>query len=383
VIGSEDARFALSGEELAARDDAAAFAERELAHLDGEGEFSREVWGRCAAAGIQRLPVTPEDGGLGAGAGTVAATLEGLGYGCRDNGLVFALNAQLWGCELPLVRFGSEEQRRRWLPGLCDGSLVGAHAVTEPAAGSDALALATTATRSSGGWILDGEKTFVTNGPVADVFVVLARTDPALGFAGLSTFLVEREASGLQVAPPVAKMGLRSAPLGGLTFERCEVPRDALLGAPGSGLSIFMLTMRWERTLVLAGALGTMRHQLERTIAHAREREQFGRPLLDFQAVSHRLVDMKLRLETSRLLLYRTAGLLDSEAAADADAALTKLHVSECFVQSSLDALQLHGGSGYLAEPGLERDVRDAVASRLYSGTSEMQRNLVASQLGS
>jgi alkylation response protein AidB-like acyl-CoA dehydrogenase len=364
------------------RDDAAAFARQELAELDGDGEFSREVWRRCAAAGIQGLPVPPEDGGRGLGASGIAATLEGLGYGCRDNGLVFALNAQLWGCELPLVRFGSEEQKRRWLPGLCDGSLVGAHAVTEPGAGSDALALATTATRSGDGWILRGEKTLVTNGPVADVFVVLARTDPGLGFAGLSAFLVGRDASDLEIGPPLAKMGLRSAPLGGLALRDCEVPAAALLGGLGSGLSIFALSMRWERTLILAGALGTMRRQLERTVARARDREQFGRPLLEFQAVSHRLVEMKLRLETSRLLLYRTAQLLDSDAAADGDAALTKLHVSESFLQSSLDALQLHGGSGYLTETGLERDVRDAVASRLYSGTSEMQRNLVASQLG-
>jgi alkylation response protein AidB-like acyl-CoA dehydrogenase len=355
---------------------------RDLERREREGAFSREEWGKCAGIGLLGLPVAQEHGGLGASATTIAAALEGLGYGCRDNGLIFSLGAQMWACELPLVRFGSEEQRRRWLPGLCDGTLIAAHGMSEPGSGSDAFSLRTTATRTEGGWLLNGSKTFVTNAPDSDLFVVFATTDRQLGFAGLCAFLLERGTPGLEVGAPFSKMGLRTSRIGELFMSDCEVPADALLGEPGGGMAIFNTSMRWERSLILAAAVGTMRRQLEGCIAHARERSQFGAPIGSFQAVSHRLAEMRLRLQTSHLMLYRIAALLDAGAATDLDAAMTKLQLSEALVQSSLDALQLHGGAGYMTETGLERDVRDALASKIYSGTSEMQHNVIARHLG-
>ena len=355
---------------------------RDLERREHDGVFTRETWRRCAQLGLVGMPVPAEHGGLGLSASTAAAAFEALGYGCTDNGLIFSINAHTWACELPLVHFGTEAQKRRWLPGLCDGSLIAAHGMTEPQSGSDAFALRTTARQTGDGWVLNGSKTFVTNAPGSDVLIVFASTDPGMGFAGLSAFVLERDTPGLEVGPPFAKMGLRTSHMGEVFLDDCQAPADALLGERGGGMAIFNTSMRWERSLILAGAVGTMRRQLERCVAYAREREQFGAPIGSFQAVAHPLAEMRVRLQTAQLMLHRTAALLDAGTATDLDAAMTKLHLSEALVQSSLDALQIHGGAGYVTETGLERDVRDALASRIYSGTSEMQRNVIARHLG-
>lgn len=349
---------------------------------DRDGVFSRDLWRACAEAGIQGLVVPAELGGRGLDPLTAALALEGLGYGCLDGGLVFALGAHLWSCVLPLLRFGTDEQRARHLPGLCDGSTVGVGAASEPEAGSDVLSLRASARREGSEFVLDGEKTFVTCAPVADLFLVFASTDPELGFAGISAFLVERETAGLHVSEPLPKMGLRSAPMGELRLESCRVPAGDLLGPLGGGTAVFSTAMEWERALILAPALGTMRRQLEECVEWAGSRRQFGRPIGSFQAVAHRIVEMRMRLEASRLLLYRVAWLKAEGRPAAVDAALAKAYVSEAFVRSSLDALQLHGARGYLSEDGVERVVRDALAARIYSGTSEIQRNVVAADLG-
>jgi alkylation response protein AidB-like acyl-CoA dehydrogenase len=280
------------------------------------------------------------------------------------------------------VRFGTERQKRRYLPGLADGSLVGAHAMSEPGSGSDAFGLTTMAERREDRFILNGAKTFVTNAPRADVFVVFATADRALGFMGISGFLVDRDTRGLTVGPPMRKMGLEASPVSDLFLDDCEVPADQLLGSVGGGAAIFNSAMDAERGFILAGTVGTMQREVERSIAYARERKQFGQPLASFQAVSHRIVDMKVRLETARLLLYRMGELMDQGKATALDAAMTKLYLSECFAHSSLDALQVHGGYGYMKEYGLEEDVRDAIGARIYSGTSDMLRNIVARHLG-
>jgi L-prolyl-PCP dehydrogenase len=354
----------------------------DLERRDHEGIFPREEWRKCAQLGLLGMPVPTEYGGLGVSATTVAAALEGLGYGCADNGLIFSLNAHMWACEMPIVHFGTEQQKQRWLPGMCDGSLIAAHGMTEPESGSDAFSLRTTATAVDGGWVLNGSKTFVTNAPDSDLFIVFATTDRKLGFAGLCAFVLERGAPGLEIGAPFSKMGLRTSHLSEMFLSDCHVSADSLLGEPGGGMAIFNSSMRWERSLILAAAVGTMRRQLERCVAYAREREQFRTPIGSFQAISHPLADMRLRLQTSHLMLYRIAALLDAGTATDLDAAMTKLHLSEALVKSSLAALQVHGGTGYVTETGLERDLRDALGSRIYSGTSELQRNVIARHLG-
>jgi alkylation response protein AidB-like acyl-CoA dehydrogenase len=308
--------------------------------------------------------------------------LEALGYACTDNGLVFSLNAQMWACETPIVHFGTEEQKRRYLPGLCDGSLLAAHGMSEPGSGSDAFALATTAEKTDEGYVLNGTKTFVTNAPEADLHVLFATIDRTLGFAGITAFLVEKGTPGLSVGNPLSKMGLRTSPMSEVILEGCEVPEEAVLGEPGGGMVVFNSSMTWERSCILASTVGAMERQLEQSIVYAQERRQFGKPIGSFQAVSHLLVDMKLRLETARLLLYRLGCLLDSGQPATLDSALVKLYLSDSYVRSSLDALQVHGGYGYMTEYELEREVRDAIGSRLYSGTSEIQYNIAARSMG-
>jgi hypothetical protein len=378
--------FALSPEQVELRESTIRFARRELADdllgRDARGEFSRPLWEKCATFGIQGLFVPAEYGGSGFDVLTTIVALEALGYACKDNGLLFSLNAQMWSCELPLLKFGREDQKRRYLPGLCDGSLVGVQAMSEPGSGSDALSLRTTAEPRGNRYLLNGSKTFITNAPMADLFVVFGRTGEGKGFADISGFLVERDTPGLTVSPPIHKMGLRTSPMAELAFADCEVEGDALLGKPGAGWFIFNTSMEWERSCILACAVGTMERQLERCIAYARERKQFGQPIGKFQAVAHKIVDMKIRLETARLLLYRVGWLKANRRQSLIDSAMVKLFLSECFLHSSLDAVQIHGGYGYTAEYELERELRDAVGSRLYSGTSEIQRNIIAGGLG-
>jgi alkylation response protein AidB-like acyl-CoA dehydrogenase len=378
--------FRLSEEQRQLRDEIIRFSQQELnddlLQRDADGSFSPESWKKCAQLGIQGLPLPEEYGGGGLDPLSVMVALEALGYGCRDNGLIFSLNAQMWSCEIPILTFGSAEQKERYLPGLCDGSIIGVQAMTEPGSGSDAFAMRSRAVRQNGHYVLNGAKTFITNAPIADVFVVFAKTDPDRGFAGISAFLVDRDAPGISVGRPFHKMGLRTSPMSEVILDGCEIPEANLLGPPGAGMSIFSTSMDWERAFILGAAVGTMERQLERSIAYAREREQFGQPIGRFQAVSHKIVEMKVRLETARLLLYRLGWLKSQGKTSPLESALAKLYVSQCLVDSSLEALQIHGGYGYMAEFELERDVRDAVGSRLYSGTSEIQRNIVARYLG-
>ena len=378
--------FGWTAEQRTYRDVLVRFAQSELCldtiDRDAAGIFPLEAWRACADLGILGLPVPAEYGGAGADTLTLILAMEALGYGCNDNGLLFSLNAHMWACQHPITRFGTDEQKRRYLPGLADGSVIGAHAMTEPGSGSDAFSLATTAESRGSDFVLNGSKTFVTNGPVADLILVFATRDPAEGFAGLCAFLIDRGTSGLTVGKPLSKMGLRTSPMSEVFLDDCVVSQDQLLGKPGGGMPIFANAMERERSLILASSVGSMERQLERSIEHARTRHQFGRPIGSNQAVSHRLVAMKLRLETSRLLLYRLGWLTDEGLPTAIDSALVKLQLSEAFLASSLDALQTHGGYGYMTEYELEREVRDAVAGRLYSGTSDIQRNLVARYLG-
>jgi len=379
--------FALSIEQQEWHDAAVRFAreelsdEQDLLDRDERREFWHDGWRRCARFGIQGLPVPAAYGGKGKGLPVTIAAMEGLGYGCPDNGLIFAINASLWTNSIPILRYGSEEQRRRSLPGLCDGTLIGANGASEVEAGSDIFSMTTRAVRRGDCWVLDGRKTWVTSGPVADLFVCYATTDPAKGVLGISAFLVPRDTPGFRVVREIKKLGMRTVPMGELAFEGCALPLSNLVGREGRGAEVFNCSMEWERGAILAGTLGTMRRQLERAIDHARHRKQFGKPIGKFQAVAHRIVAMKLRLETCRPLVYKIGWLKAQGKDATLEAAMAKLHVSECFVQNSLDAVQLFGASGFTAELGIERDLRDSVGSLIYSGTNDIQRNIIAQQL--
>jgi alkylation response protein AidB-like acyl-CoA dehydrogenase len=377
--------FALSEEQQRWHDDAIRFARESLVDdllgRDERREFWREGWRRCARFGIQGLPVPVEYGGRGKDLPVTIAALEGLGYGCLDNGLLFALNASMWTNTIPILLYGTAEQKRRYLPGLCDGSLIGANGASEAGAGSDIFSMQTRAERRGDRWVLNGRKTWVTSGPVADLFVCYATTDPAKGVLGLCAFVVPAGTPGFRVVREIPKMGVRTVPMGELALEDCALPLESLLGREGRGAEVFNCSMEWERGAILAGALGTMRRQLERCVEHARRRKQFGQPIGKYQSVANKIVDMKLRLETSRPLVYKIGWLKAQGKDATLEAALAKLHVSECFVQNSLDAVRLFGAAGFVAETGIERELRDSVASTIYSGTNEIQRNIIAQAL--
>ena len=378
--------FSLSAEQRELKEAAVAFARRELdrdlAAREDAGEFSREAWTACAKFGIQGLPIPAELGGGGADILTTVLVMEALGYGCHDNGLIFSLNAQLWSLELPLVTFGTPAQRQAYLPGLLTGSLIGVHAMTEPDSGSDAFSMRTRAERRGDGYVLNGTKLYITNAPVSDVVLVFAADPAKPGLAGISAFLVEQGTPGFAVTRSLEKMGLRTSPMGEVVLTDCVVPAENRLGPEGAGMSIFNSSMTWERSCILASALGVMQRQLETCVEYARVRKQFGQPIGKFQAVATRMADMYLRLEAARLLVYQAAWLGQQGRPALAEAAAAKLFASEAWVASSLDAIQVHGAYGYMKESGVERDLRDAVASTIYSGTSEIQRVILARMLG-
>ena len=309
-------------------------------------------------------------------------TMEGLGYGCRDNGLIFAINAQMWSVQMPIQSFGTEAQKKRYLEGMCRGEIIGAHGMSEPDSGSDAYSLRTRAQKRDGGYLLNGTKMFVTNAPVADMAVVFATVDPSKGMWGITAFIVEKGTPGFTVSQHIDKMGLRTSPMGELIFQDCFLPEENRLGPEGAGARIFNNSMEWERSCILASHLGAMERQLENSIQYAREREQYGQPIGKFQAVANRIVDMKIRLETARLLLYKVAWLKKMGKPALLEAAMAKLYLSECFVQSGLDAIRTLGGYGYMTEFEVERDLRDSIAGTIYSGTSDIQRNIIARLLG-
>ena len=282
---------------------------------------------------------------------------------------------------MPILSFGTEAQKARYLPGLCDGSRFGANGASEPEAGSDIFSMATRAERRGDRWVLNGRKVWITGGPIADVFLIFATTDPTKGVLGITAFLIDRETPGFHVVREIPKLGMRTAPMGELVFEDCELPAESLLGREGRGSRIFNTALEWERGAILASVVGTMRRQLDRCIQRARTRKQFGQPIGKFQSISNRIVDMMTRLETSRFMVYRYAWLKQQGKDATIAASMAKLHVSECFVQNSLDAVRIFGAAGYSVEEGLERDLRDSVGGVLFSGTNDIQRNIIAQHL--
>ena len=353
-----------------------------LSERDAIAQPDLDAWRRCAEFGVLGLAVPERHGGVDEELPAVAHALEGLGYGCADNGLLFALGAQAWSVQMPILLFGTEEQKDRHLPDLVAGRVLGAHCVTEPESGSDALSLRTVAVRDGDQYVLDGQKTFITSAPLAGVFLTVARVDDDTGTGGLTAFLVEKDAPGLSITEPDEKMELRTSAMGDVYFDGCRVERSQVLGPVGGGAAVFGAAMEWERSFILAPALGTMRRQIERSIEYARNRSQFGGPIGRNQAVSGRIADMRLALDTCRLLTYRTASLKQAGRRLTFEPSQVKLHLSESWVDCSLATLQIHGGSGYMRELGLERELRDAIASRIYSGTSDIQRMIIASFLG-
>ncbi|MEM8679022.1 MAG: acyl-CoA dehydrogenase family protein [Planctomycetota bacterium] len=378
--------FGWTPEQQALREETQRFATeqlvRDLERRDAACQFLEDNWQKCAARGVLGWPFPAAYGGGGFDLVTTVAALDALGYGCPDNGLTLALNGQMWAVQEPLHTFGTEAQKQKYLPKLIDGSLKGAHGMTEPQSGSDAFSLETTAEAVDGGYRINGKKVYIGLGPVADVILTFAVTSPDRGRWGLSTFIVEADTQGVTLGPAQEKMGLRTAPMGEIEFADVFVPAEARLGSEGAGASVFSASMEYERSFIFASHVGSMARQLDETVAFCKARELAGRPISELQTLRNRVADMRVRLETARLFVRQAAWKLDQGQRVPLEAAMAKLVVSEAFTENSIEAIRAHGGKGYLSDCGVDRDLRDALGGVIYSGTSDIQRNLIAALLG-
>ena len=353
-----------------------------LIDRDLECVFWVEGWSRLAEAGVLGMLVDPRYGGGGADLCSTLLTIEGLGLGCKDDGLVFALSSQMLTMQLTLQRFAAEEQRSAWLPKLISGEVFGAFCMSEPESGSDAFSISTTAVKTDDAYRLDGTKAWVTMAPLADVFIVFTTTNPDAGRWGITAFVVPADTPGLLVGENRPKMGMRTTPFANVTFDNCVVPESARMGSEGAGGSIFSAAMEAERAFLLAGAIGSLERTLETAVTYAKEREQFGQPIGVFQGVSHPIADIKIGLESARTLLYKAAALHESGKPSMMAAAIAKLAVSEAAIAGALTSVQVHGAVGYVTEYEVERDLRNTVGGVIYGGSSGIQKNIIARLLG-
>lgn len=379
--------FAWEPDQLEFRKSVVSFAQKELnqglIEKDRHSEFNQEGWMKCANFGILGWPVSNEYGGQNLDFLTIILGLEGLGYGCKDNGLVFAINNHLWSCAVSIANFGTEVQKKQYLPALCQGQSIGGHALTELTSGSAAFDMKTEAIRQGDYYILNGTKTFISNAPIADVYVTFARTNLEVDIQqGISAFIIHKDLPGLTIEKEWEKSGLRTAPMGELVFQDCKVPIDHRLGQEGRGYNIFQSTISWERGFLFASQVGAMERILEQCVSYARNRHQFGQPIGSFQGVSHKIAEMKMRLELAKLMLYKIGWLKNEGKRAFLESSISKVFISEGLLQTCQDAMQIHGARGYMTDHELERELRDSIAGTIYAGTSEIHRNMIATLIG-
>ena len=374
--------FAWSEEQRQFRQEVIRFAKEELndnvIERDLNEEFSWDLWKKCAKFGIQGLPISSEYGGSQADTLTTVCGLEALGYGCRDNGLIFSINAHMWSSEIPISAFGTEAQKKKYLPNLVNGEWVGVHAMTEPMSGSDAYSMRSRAVRKGNCYVINGSKTFITNAQNAEFVIVFAKLDSPESDGGVTGFIVDKDTPGFTISKKLHKMGLRTSPMAELAFVDCEVPLENLLGKEGGGPAIFTASMEWERICILASHLGAMQRMLETSVKYAKERHQFGQPIGQFPPISDKIAEMDIRLETARLVLYKAAWLKSQGKHPLREASIAKAYVADACIKTALDAIQIHGGYGYMTEYQIERELRDAISGKIYSGTTEIQKKIIA-----
>lgn len=349
---------------------------------DTTPRFDTHGWNRIRASGILRSPFDPSCGGHGLSVVATMRRLEALGRLNRNAGLSFSTVTSIASTGTPLEVTRRSQLRHDLLPKVCSGDVIGAHAITEPDSGSDAVSMATRAVRDGDCFVLNGRKTFVTNGGVADVYVVYARTAATPSPLGLTAFVVPASTHGLRVGRTLDTMGLRGSPVGEIELVDCRVPATHVLGRVGGGFLLLDHVMAREVLYSFVVNVGEMQHRLGLCVERARTREQYGQPIGGYQAIAHRIVDMRIALETSRMWLYRAGEAVDAGENATEATSIAKLVTSRANASSAADALQIFGGRGYLTEVGIERGVRDAMAGSIYSGTNEIQYNRVAAMLG-
>lgn len=380
----QTAKTAISDRAAKLRDATREFVENEVEprarEIESENSIPGELLERAKEIGLFAVSIPEEYGGLGLSMTEKVAVYEELGR--TSNAFTTVIGCHTGIGSVGLVELANDEQKRRYLPKMATGEMVGAFALTEPEAGTDAANVQTRAIRDGDKFVLNGQKRYITNGPIADVITVMASTEPAKGPRGITAFIVERGLPGFSVGEHDDKMGLRGSYTGELYFEDCEVPAENVLGEEGRGYANALRVLAAGRAGLPARNLGSCQKLLEMSLAHAKTREQFGGPIFEQQIIQHYLAEMAVEIETLRAMVYRVAAKVDSGERIIKDAAMVKLYGSEVYNRVADKAVQIHGGAGYMRENQIERYYRDARITRIYEGTSETQKNIIARQLG-
>jgi alkylation response protein AidB-like acyl-CoA dehydrogenase len=371
-FSEEQLLFAQSVEEFARNEVAPGLKEREKV-----ADFPQDIWKKLADFGLLGLPVPEEYGGGGADALTTTLANEAFMKGSRDMAMMVIWGSHTMICAMPIAVLGTEEQKKKYLPALCEGSRIGAFALTEPDAGSDATALKTKAELKGDKYILNGSKMFISNAPYADTFLVFAKT----AGEGISVFIVESDFPGFIRGKPIETYSTAAlAEAGEIAFDDCEVPVENLVGVEGQGFAAMLTSLGWER-LAFAGVLGSMDADLDDALAYSKERQQFGRPISKFQLVQAKLADMKVDIEAAKLLTYKLAWMFDTGKVIHLQAAIAKLFTTEAALRVALNAVQIFGGYGYTTDQMIGRSLWAAKATTIGGGTSEIQRITIARML--
>ena len=372
--------FKLTEEQELVRKNMREFAERYVdpiaAEIDENSRHPAELFRKLAEGGWMGIPIPQQYGGAGSDFLTHIIAVEEISRSCSSTGFTLSFHAGIIGMSLNL--FGNEEQKKKYLVPLAKGQHMGAFALTEPGAGTDVMAVSTTAVRDGNGYVMNGTKTFVSNGPLADTYIVFCWTDKSAGKKGMSAFIIPRDTTGLKPGVHFKKMGLRSSQTSEVVFKECRIPRENMLGQEGAGLVMAMTGFDHGRIGIAAQAIGILQAALDESIRYAKERVQFGNPIARQQAIAWMIADMATDLSAARFLAYHAAWLKDQKQPFGKEASMAKLFATEAAMKHTTQAVQIHGGYGYIKGVKVERLMRDAKIAEIYEGTSEAQRMVIS-----
>jgi len=372
--------FELTDEQELIREAVREFADTEVApiaaEVDRDHRFPAELIPKLADLNLMGMPYPEKMGGAGADYLSYVIAIEELSRACATTSVIVSAHSSL--ATWPIYKFGTPAQHDKYLPEMTSGRRLGAFALTEPGAGTDAGAGTTTAVLKGDEYVLNGSKIFISNAPYAEIYIVFAKTDPSVGTRGMSAFIVERDTPGFSVGEAEHKLGIRGSSTPPLYFSDCHIPADALLGGEGDGFKVAMQTLDGGRIGIAAQALGIAQAALDASVSYAKERVQFGKPIATLQAIQWMIADMATEIDAARLLVYRAASCVDNQRPYSTEGAMAKLFASETATRVAGKAIQIHGGYGYTESYPVERNWRDAKITEIYEGTSEVQRMVIA-----
>lgn len=370
--------FSLTKEQKQFRREVIEFAKNNLNDEEYLEIFSDKMWKKVSEFGLLGITIGDEYNGLGESYLDAAIMIEALGYGCKNNGFVFVVNNHIWVAQNLIYLYGSKTLKDKYLFDMIEGKKIGAIAITEAESGSDAFSMMTKAEEQENYFLLNGSKMFISNGPIADIFIVFAVTREE-GDKKITAFVVEKSYDGVECGPDIEKMGLKACPTSEIIFTNVKVPKENILGQLDQGAWLMTNALEWERCYEFVPHIGAMQRIMEKCLEHAKIRRQFDKAIGEYQAISHKIADMKIAIEMSRQMMYRIAWLKDRGRTAYEETSIFKVYVSENYINTCRSAMQIFGAYGYTKEYEVERELRDALACSIYSGTNEMQRNTIYS----